>query len=194
MSNLIPNYLVRYCIEDNNPFISLNELPFDQANRIKKRHCEKYSIGGFYKEPEYLVQRKEIEDWMFSQFIRKGGRPKDKTPVYMFLGNGPIGEYDIRTDIQKGAMGYKIFIHQLSIDTVSFCYPDSMYEMEYDENGIPYDGHRTNTPEVLLYSDLEEYIKKNNVDKNPKFCIEAQVWDKERLNSIWEKKEYILVT
>ncbi|MBN2442333.1 MAG: hypothetical protein JXJ04_13345 [Spirochaetales bacterium] len=189
-STIVPDFLMRYCIENNNPFISLNELPFEKAHEIKNLHCKKLNIGGFYSEYDYLIHRREIEKWIYHQFIKKGGNPKCPVPVYMFLGNSPEGEYDIRADIQKGSKGYKIYLHQLDINTLSFSYPDSMYEMDYDEHGIPVDGHRTNTPEVLVYDDLEEYIIRHNILKNKKFTIEAQVWDKTRLTEIWENGEY----
>jgi hypothetical protein len=190
---IVPRYLTRYCMEPGNPFISLNELSLTEGNAVKKAHCEKYNIGGFYAEDDYLMHRKEIEKWMYSRLLLKGGRPKCETPVYMFLGDAPVGEYDIRAEIQQGAMGYRIDLDQLDADTVSFAYPDSMYEMDYDENGMPVDGHRTNTPRVMMYGELEEFILKHNVLKNHKFSIEAQVWDRDRLREIWEKKEFRLV-
>jgi hypothetical protein len=190
---ILPGFLTRYGNDTGNPFISLNEFPFEKAQAIKEAHCRKYNIGGFYAEYNYLIHRKEIEMWIYSQFKAKGGKPKCETPIYMFLGDTPEGENDIRNDIQKDAKGYRIFLSQLDLDTISFVYPDSMYEMDYDENGVPLDGHRTNTPEVLLYDELEEYILTHNILKNPKFTIEAQIWDKNKLYEIWRNKEYITI-
>ncbi len=190
---MLPNYLTRYCINDENPFISLNELEIERANKIKSDHCRKFNIGGFYKEKNYLYHRIEIEKWIYKNLIEKGGSPNCEVPIYMFLGESPKGDYDIRKDIQPKAKGYKLNINKLDIKTISFTYPDSMYEMIYDKNGIPSEGIRTNTPKVLIYDELNDYIIKNNILSNPKYSIEAQVWDKKRLIEIWEKKEYEIV-
>jgi len=85
----VPDFLTRYFVHGGNPFISLNDYPFEQANEIKKKHCIRNNIGGFYAEDDYLIQRKEIEKWIYNQLIVKCGNPQNTVPIYMALGESP---------------------------------------------------------------------------------------------------------
>jgi hypothetical protein len=99
MGLIISNYLTRYYFLGEDPFVSLNDLPFDHANEVKKNHCKRNNIGDFYAEDDYLIHRREIEKWIYNQLLLKGGNPKNSVPVYMCLGDSPNNEFDIRLDI-----------------------------------------------------------------------------------------------
>ncbi len=131
----VPEFLTRYYVSGENPFTSLNDYPLEQANEIKKKHCIKNNIGGFYAEDDYLVQRKEIEKWIYNQLVIKGGNPQNTVPVYIALGESPQGEFDIREDIQKNAEEIIIPIKNLDLSAISFTFPDSMYRFVIDSNG-----------------------------------------------------------
>ena len=64
-----------------------------------------------------------------------------------------------------------------------------MYVLVQDANGKIIDGKRTNTPEMYLYRDLPEVYQKYRINEQDKFCVEAQVWDREMLYKYWLKKE-----
>lgn len=174
----VPDFLTRYYVHGENPFTSLNDYPFEKANEIKKNHCKRNNIGGFYAEDDYLIHRKEIEKWLFDQLLAKGGNPQNAVPVYMTLGESPLGEFDIREDIQKNAEEIKIPLKYLDMSAISFTFPDSMYRFVLDNNGDIVGGERTNTPNVYLYNELEEVISKYKTDSH---YIEAQVWNREML-------------
>jgi hypothetical protein len=125
-----------------------------------------------------LIQRKEIEKWIYTQLVTKGGNPKNTVPIYMTLGVSPRGDLDIREDIQKNADELIIPINSLDLSAISFTFPDSMYSFVTDNNGNIIGGERTNTPNVYLYSELEEVILKYKTDLH---YIEAQVWNREML-------------
>lgn len=180
----VPDFLTRYYTPGDDPFQSLNELPLEQASVIKLRHCARNGIGGFYAEEDYLPQRREIEAWMHREWLRKGGRPVSSVPVYMVLGESPEGEYDIRLDIQKEAHEVRIPLADLDLATVSFTFPDSMYELQYDAQGNLLDGVRTNTPRVYAFEELPELIARRRVYDPYRHYIEAQVWDLPRLRAL----------
>lgn len=179
----IPNYLTRYYQCGENPFLSLNDLPLHEANRIKRIHCHRNQIGDFYSQDDYLIHRKEIETWIYQRLLEKGGKPKEKVPVYMTLGDSPTGEYDIRGDIQRNACEIKIPLFALDLSAVTFTWPDSMYRFTYDPNGKIIGGERTNTPDVYTYQEVIEIIKRYDVYENYSNYIEAQVWNREMLHS-----------
>jgi len=174
----VPNFLTRYYVEGEDPFVSLNDYPLEKANEIKKTHCERNHIGGFYAEDDYLMQRREIERWMYNRLIEKGGNPTNSVPVYMVLGESPAGEYDIRVDIQMNASEIHIPVAEIDLSAVTFTFPDSMYRFILNDAGVIIGGERTNTPDVYLYHELETVINKYLTDEH---YIEAQVWNREML-------------
>jgi len=177
-----PDFLTRYYTPNENPFVSLNDYPLEQANAIKLEHCKRNNIGGYYAQDEYLPHRRKIEKWIHAQLIQKGGNPKNYIPVYMTLGESPTSEYDIRIDIQRGAHELRIPIANLDLNAVTFTYPDSMYKFIYDNNGDKISSEMTETPTVYLYNELEYIIERYKVYDIYEHYIEAQVWDREMLN------------
>jgi hypothetical protein len=167
--------------------MSLNDLPFEEANQVKAAYCKKNGIGLFYAQSDYLLHRKEIEGWIYNELIRRGGKPANEVPVYMTLGDSPEGQFDIRADLQKNAEEIKIPLREIDLSAVTFVYPDSMYELLADADGKIIDGKRTNTPKVFLYQDLPELIQKYRVYEQNMFSIEAQVWNREMLHRYWLK-------
>ncbi|MFC1949734.1 hypothetical protein ACFLW0_06145 [Chloroflexota bacterium] len=183
----IPDFLARYYQKGEYPFLSLNDLSLEEANKVKASHCIKNGIRYFYAQDDYLIHRKEIERWIYRELIRLGGKPANEVPVYMTLGESPDGEYDIRADIQKDAEEIRIPIREIDLSVVTFTYPDSMYELTEDADGNIIGGRRTNTPEVYLYRDLPAVIQKYGIYEDYKFNIEAQVWNREMLHRHWIK-------
>jgi len=184
-----PDYLTRFYQKGDHPFVSLNDLPFEEANQVKKRHCAKYSIGLFYAQDDYLIHRKEIENWLHNELIRKGGNPQSEVPVYMFLGDPPTGDFDIRLSLQKNAEEIRVPMGVIDDLAVTFTYPDSMYELIYDKDGKIIKGIRTNTPKVYMYGELTDLIEKWKVFDPYIHAIEAQVWDRDTLNLFWKKQQ-----
>ncbi len=184
---VVPAFLTRYYQKGEYPFMSLNDLPYEEANRVKLAYCKKNGIGLFYAQDDYLLHRKEIEKWLYNELARLGGKPVDKVPVYMTLGESPEGEFDIRADLQKNAEEIRIPVSEIDLAAVSFTYPDSMYEITLDTDGNITSGGRTNTPRVYTYGDLSEVIRKYRVFEDYKFNIEAQVWNREMLHKYWLK-------
>ena len=186
-----PTYLTRYAHPGENPFVSLNDLPYEEANALKRRHCERNRIGGFYARDDYLFHRRAIEHWIAGQLLKKGGAPKDPAPVYMTLGPSPEGEFDIRQDIQRNHVEITIPIEELDLRTMTFTYPDSMYEFIFDQHGAVLEGRRTNTPTVYLYQELDDVIDRYGVYASPyEHYIEVQVWDRAPLSRLWAQNAH----
>ena len=150
----IPDYLTRYYQEGEYPFLALNDLPMEKANEVKRRHCLKTGTGGFYTSDEYLLNRKEVEKWIYRELIRLGGRPANEVPVYTTLGDFFEGTHDIRTELQKNPSVVQIPLIELDLSAVSFTCPDSMYELVVNSRNGKMEGRRTNTPRVYMYRDL----------------------------------------
>jgi len=187
----IPDFLTRYYQKGEYPFMSLNDLPLEEANMVKTGYCKKNGIGDFYAQDEYLLHRKEIEGWIYNELIRLGGNPVNNVPVYMVLGESPEGEFDIRVELQQNAGEIKIPLGEIDLSAVSFTYPDSMYQHVVDDDGNLVSAGRTNTPRVYLYEDLPPVVRKYRMYDNYRFNIEAQVWNREMLHRYWQKLKEI---
>ena len=181
----IPDFLTRYYQKGEYPFMSLNDLPLEEANMVKTGYCKKNRIGDFYAQDDYLLHRKEIESWIYNELIRLGGNPVNNVPIYMVLGESPEGEFDIRVELQQNAGEIKIPLGEIDLSAVSFTYPDSMYEHVVDDDGNLVSAGRTNTPRVYLYEDLPPVVRKYRMYDNYRFNIEAQVWNREMLDRYW---------
>ena len=190
---IVPDFVTRISPVGEYPFRSLNELPLGEANIIRERHCERNGIEGFYAEEAYLSQRRSIEEWIRDRLILSGGVPRSEAPIYMILGDPQDGQFDIRNDIQKQGVQYRIELSKLDLNSVTFTYPDSMYELVYDENNAIVDGIRTNTPKVYRYRDLESLIMNRHVYSPYSHYIEVQVWDRMGLKKIWENQEFRVI-
>ena len=184
---MIPNYLTRYYTVGDNPFLSLNDPPLEEAKRMKAAHCKKNNIEGYYSQDEYLLHRKRVEQWIYGQLLEKGGKPTSRVPVYMALGDSPTGEFDIRFDIERNCEELRIPIEVLDLQAVTFTYPDSLVKFDFDENGNPTDVSMTDTPRVYLYHELEEIIEKYHIYSSPyQHYIEAQVWNRAMLYDYYQ--------
>ena len=72
----IPDFLTRYYQKGEYPFLSLNDLPLEEANRIKTEYCLKNSIGDFYAQDDYLIHRREIENWIYHEYFKSASEYK----------------------------------------------------------------------------------------------------------------------
>ena len=188
----IPDFLIRYYQKGEYPFMSLNDLPLEEANRIKTEYCRKNNIGDFYAQDDYLMHRREIENWIYNELIRLGGNPVNNVPVYMVLGESPGGKYDIRAEIQQNAEEIRIPVSEIDLSAVSFTFPDSMYEFIVDDEGNLLSAGRTNTPQVYTFRDLPSVVAKYRVYEDYRFNIEAQVWNREMLHQYIPKKNGVI--
>ena len=183
----IPDYLTRYYQKGEYPFLSLNDLPLETANDVKRQHCRKTGVGGFYAQDDYLIHRREIEKWIYRELIRLGGKPANEVPVYMCLGDFFEGANDIRKMLQKNPAVIRIPLRDLDLSAVTFTYPDSMYELVEDNKNKELSGRRTNTPRVYMYEHLPSIVNKYQVFEHRHFNIEVQVWNREMLHEYWLK-------
>ena len=179
MKEIIPDFLTHYYLPDKKPFLTLSDLEGDKLNevltelRLKAQKGE--SLRGFASW--YVDERKKTEVFLRNEFIKKGGKPQRKFPIYFVLG---------KSEVQKGlSSGTKELIIDLKTvpkEFLSFTYPDSMATMVLmndDEFRKPYHG------KIFTFSEIIEVVREHGFPKDEgaktsKFIypnyIEAQVW------------------
>lgn len=168
----VPDHLTYFFREGQIPFQVLSDLDELVAENILKQDTHWRGDG------TYLAHRKRHETILREKSIAKGCRPKLQYPIYMILGDSPVGphslnqEYDFRIRIPIGAF---------SADDVSFTYPDSLYEVPLDDLARLY-LERNQSPTVYRLEELQWVITTYRVYEINNHYVEAQVWDSEPLH------------
>ena len=82
------DYLTHHFRKGTTPFQSLSGLPEEEAFEIMRRLADDTPYGARFKDPQgYLTNRRQTEQWVRLQFIKKGGQPLEDHPFYMILGS-----------------------------------------------------------------------------------------------------------
>jgi hypothetical protein len=186
------DYLVHFFKKGGKPFRSLSTLPdCDAASIMRDLYVEGSVFWERFKDPlGYISTRRRVEQSLFDGFVAKGGRPKERYPIYMVLGR-PKWTAQVADPVTVATTAeVQVPLGILRECDVSFTYPDSMvsammaaeknpqyYEPEYhgkvftlkeieqliDVKGLPGEGWETRMPAHLAH------------------YIEAQVWNREAL-------------
>lgn len=81
-------YLTNYRETGGLPLRSIMRLPKEEAYKVAKKLSEASTAGndryGEYFE-RYYEKRKHTEEWLYSEFIKNGGKPETKHPIYFVL-------------------------------------------------------------------------------------------------------------
>ena len=174
--------------KDSKPFQTLSLLSNEEAERMMRSlYVEGSTFWERFKNPrEYLGFRKTIEEKIRKEFIRKGGKPKVKYPIYCILGkskwleNGP-DEFTLKTTAM-----IEIPFSLCKCEEVSFTYPDSMVStlIENEKNMDYYDPDLHG--KVFTYEEIKKVIEergypgykwKTKMPEHFANYIEAQVWN-----------------
>ncbi|MCM1989110.1 hypothetical protein [Oceanirhabdus seepicola] len=165
--NTVPNYLTHFYRKGEKPFQNICDLDIQVAEKILKNDIEWRGDG------TYLSARKQHEELLRSLFIKIGGKPIRKNPIYMILGDSPTGPHNLNTDYE---VKVKLPLEIFKSDIISFTYPDSMYKISLSELDKLY-LERNNSPRIYRLEELKDVIKKFEVYIHNNHYIEAQIWD-----------------
>jgi hypothetical protein len=176
-------YLYHYYERQNGPFLSLSDLPDDEAQRIQDALKED---GNIYSRRDsdgrYMFYRRMIESRIRSIFVQKGGRPVRLTPHYFI-----IGECDYCRTWYKEPRFVRIPLEEVDLDTVSFTYGDSF--PTFDPTHGDTSEYRQN---AYTYNEITEIVRKYGWPRStsrdedvpywvPRY-VEAQLWSDVPLN------------
>jgi hypothetical protein len=163
----VPGYLTYFIRQGQTPFQVLSDLDEQVAEEILTQDILWRGDG------TYLARRKRHERLLREAFVAKGGRPQRRYPIYLILGDSPVGphsmeaEYDYRIRVPLDAF---------SADDASFTYPDSLYEVPLDDLGRLY-LERNEHPTVYRVEDLPWVVSTYRVYEFNYHYVEAQVWN-----------------
>ena len=165
--------LVHYCHPNCKPFQNIMRLPekeaFLLAEKLAKDNPDTMAFYRFADFANYYPRRLKADAYLYDQFIRLGGKPKEKHPLSFVLQGCAYLE-----DWFGHGTAYSIKLREIPSDCVSFSLGDSC--AQYEKTGRI----RMLTKEQLLEQinafegDAGQFTK--HVLKEYSY-IEAQLWD-----------------
>jgi hypothetical protein len=181
------DYLSHYYRKDKQPFQSLSYLSDDQAERLGTAlFKESPKVFIRFRESKFSThwsRRRKTDQWVRSEFQKKGGTPIEPYPQYLVLGSSSyisaLGEDD-------GYIELRIPLSELDSNEVSFTYSDCMVskwlheEKSHEEYYNPDIHGRVFTLTEILDVVNVHGIPNGEWYTDPKkaydFFVEAQVW------------------
>jgi len=166
-SQNVPDYITYYFRDGQKPFEVLTDLDPDVAQEILKNDTLWRGDG------TYLKHRKEHEGKLRECFVRRGGKPTRKHPIYAILGESPTDPHDLENEY---AYKLRLPLDIFPRDEICFTYPDSLYEVPPDDLGRLY-LERSMNPTVYTIEELGQVIQDYRVYEYNNHYIEAQIWN-----------------
>ena len=176
-------YLYHYFDKSIGAFVNLSDLTIGKAKAILNEIKEtKPNVQSAARQSTYMERRHEIEGILKTEFVKKGGIIRKKSPHYMVVEHSPW----LSTWFENSAF-VKIPIEEFDLKTISFTYGDAfpvfsdnrhkMDDKEYRRKLYTYD-------EILII--IEKYGLPQDYNDNgeygPERYVEAQVWSDETIN------------
>lgn len=168
-------FLYHYYDASIGPFRNLSDIPEGEAEKILKDIAlNKPDTQCAKRAPDYMELRRYYENILRSEFLKKGGVIRRKSPHYMVVEHSPwLSEWF------ENSAHIKIDIKEFDLKTVSFTYGDSHPTFSSRVN----DG-REYRKKLYTYEEILEVIKKyglpqdwNNDGRNgPERYVEAHIW------------------
>lgn len=181
------------------PFQTLSELPDAQAVALMKSlYCKDSIFWQRFADPlAYLCTRRQLECTLKTEFEKKGGRPKQDSPIYFMLGwpswAAEMGDAETASSTEKIEVPLSIFDKQ----DISFTYPDSMvsalmagqrnpeyYEPEYHGRVFTLD----EMVQIIARKGLPGEQWKTKMPRYFAHYVEVQVWNRQTLSRFLETK------
>lgn len=183
MTTGIPTFLSHYYDKDSGAFKSMTDNGHSKAQEIFAT-LKQIGKSAKSKFPDsYVNLRKEVEDWLRTDFIKKGGQPLRQNPIYTILGT-----CDWLLDWYAKGEKKIIPLSTIKDKQVSFTYPDSMisYQLFFQRDSlkIKYD-KKDYYGQVYLLDELHDTVSKYGLPSGelrngrPDFdmYIEMQIWE-----------------
>lgn len=192
------DYLLHVYRRGSEPFRTLSALPEIEALRIMQRlYMEGSIFWERFRDPKgYLEFRRNVEQALGESFRNKGGRPVDRHPIYLVVGNPRWMQTASDRKTLETTETLRVPLSVLNQDTVSFTYPDSMVSalIAIEKNPAYYEPEYHG--QVFTLSEMSEIIEQRGLPGEgwetrmpPHYAhyIEAQVWDRKALTEYLRK-------
>ncbi len=179
------DFLTHYYRNDKPPFRSLSYLTDNEAEHLCTALLEENPVAfrRFRNFQAYWQQRRRTDQWVRSEFEKKGGVPTEPYPQYLVLGTSSyiasLGEDDGYAEI-------RIPLTEFDPQEVSFTYSDCMVSLWLHEDQQHKEYFNPDIHgKVFTLPEILEVVKEHGIpagewETDPKKCfdffVEAQVW------------------
>lgn len=171
-------YLYHYYDRSGKPFRNLSELSVNEAQEVmRKIKAEKPKSQLAERHDKYVLYRRNCEEILRTEFLKKGGKILRTPPHYMVVEHSPwLGTW------YESSGFVKIPIEEFDTASLSFTYGDSMPAFSPAVNDGKEYRHQLYTYEEILKI-IEKYGLPQSWNDDGKFgserYIEVQVWSDE---------------
>jgi len=164
-------------------FVNLSDIPIDEASAILAATKEtKPNAQCATRSPEYMQRRHEIEEILRTEFAKKGGLIRRKSPHYMVIGSIPW----LSTWFENSAH-IEIPSFKFDVNTISFTYGDAFPVFSKSKHQMDDKEYRR---QVYTYKEIQAIIEKYGYPQNwnddgthgPERYIEAHIWCDDVIN------------
>lgn len=174
-------FLVHYCHPSCKPFQNIMRLPkkqaFSLAERLARENPGATAFGRFADFANYYPRRLATDEFLYQNFLRLGGKPRERHPLsFVLQGCGYLEDWF------GNGRAYKVRLSKISPNSVSFTLGDSC--AQYERTGTV----RLLTEEHLLaqisgFSGGVEDFLRDVSERYHCSYIEAQLWDDTAIQS-----------
>lgn len=175
-------FLYHYFDKSIGPFVSLSDLPIHEAKLVLDTIKQtKPNSQSSQRHDQYVEYRRNCENIIRTEFIKKGGLANRSSPHYMVVEHSPW----LSTWFENSTF-IKVPIEEFDLRTVSFTYGDSMPTFSPKIN----DGKEYRHT-LYTYNEILRIIEKYGLPQNwnndgqygPERYIEAHIWSDETINN-----------
>ena len=162
------------------PFRNLSEVSVGEAKAVLDRiRKEKPRSQSALRDPLYVEHRRNCEEILRQEFVKKGGRMERRVPHYLVVEHSPW----LSTWFENGAF-LKIPVEEFDKRTLSFTYGDSMPAFSHFIN----DG-KEYRKKLYTYEEILDIIQRYGLPQDwnddgrfgPERYIEVHVWSDETI-------------
>jgi hypothetical protein len=176
--------LTHYYHRDDYPFQNLSSLTEEEALAVISTLNERDgAVYRRFKNPEqYIKLRRETEQWLSHEFVKKGGKPASTYPQYFVVERALWIEEGYEGQSNKLQMPVSAFDPK----QVSFTYSDSMVSYWLREQTAQVFHNAAYHGQVFLLDEISKIINKFGIPdqewrtqetRKYDLFIEAQVWN-----------------
>jgi hypothetical protein len=189
MSGGIPDFLTHYYLPGRSPFLSISYLEGAELEKVieeLREMCERGEFRRGYAD-WYIEERKVTEEFLRSEFQKKGGVTELVYPHYFVLGSS-----NMQKNMAPGTKEIRINLHEIPKEYLSFTYPDSVASRVLCKDETcrkPFHGQVFTLDEIVEivneYGFPEDKVEVVDGIRFPLF-IEAQLWSGEPIKRFLE--------
>lgn len=168
----------RFFEKKEGPLVTIRKYTKKEVDEIGKR-------AGITNIQEIYDNRVIIENWLYRQFVKKGGQPQIKIPYYAAVYDELPADNQLHVRFQEPQC-IRIPMSAFPKNCVSFTYGQSPRALTRKDN------HPTRR-KILTWEEAEWAINKFPYDHNEGTWLEMQIWEESTIQHFYNNKNNLYV-